>query len=115
MSDTKIEYGSLARVYELAVHQASHGKGKERHAVSGEAFEGQTMCEIARRLTGNPVGSLLYQAVKKCYESGRLPADRAIAELLGAQNYIAGAIIVLAEQTGTDLTLPADTAPLTMP
>lgn len=46
---------------------------------------------------GYPLG----QAVKKIYESQRLPTKQpAIAELLGAINYIAAAVIVLEEKEG---------------
>jgi hypothetical protein len=64
------EYVVLMDVLQEALNQASEGKGKERHAKEGEAFEDQPICEIARRLDGGP----LYQAVKKIYESKRLPA-----------------------------------------
>lgn len=91
-------YGKLRSVLKEAVLQASEGKGKERHAVDGEAFENQQICEITRRLSMSPVAGALSQVVKKVYESSRLPRDRAIAELRGAINYIAAAIIVLEEQ-----------------
>ena len=89
-------YDSLSAVLQGALSQASQGKGKERHA-KDEPFEKQKICEITRRLQGSPVGGPLFQAIKKCYESERLPKDRAIAELYGAINYIAAAIIVLQE------------------
>ena len=41
------------------------------------------------------VDGFLYQAIKKTVESKRLPKDRAVAELLGAINYLAGAVIAL--------------------
>ena len=91
------EYALLELVLDRALAQASGGKGKERHAVDGEPFERQQICEITRRL-GH--GFSRGQAVKKIYEAQRLPADRAVAELLGAINYIAASIIVLEEQTG---------------
>jgi hypothetical protein len=83
-------YLSLHSVLWEALLQASEGKGKERHASEGEAFENQPICEIARRLDGGP----LYQAVKKIYESKRLPGEAGVRELLGAINYIAAEIIV---------------------
>lgn len=89
------EYDSLQRVLKEAVIQAAEGKGKERHAEDGEPFHLQPICEMARRLG---VAGPLYQAVKKIYESQRLPKERGIAELLGAVNYIAAAIIVRREQ-----------------
>jgi len=89
------EYESLKGVLDAALTQASQGKGKARHAVDGEAFEDQQICEITRRLSGHPAGGALFQAVKKIYESGRLDQAAAEAELLGAINYISAAIIVL--------------------
>ena len=87
-------YDGLYKVLMLALKQASEGKGSERHA-NGEAFEKQKICEISRRLGSNDYN--LGQAVKKIYESKRLPKERAIAELLGAINYIAAGIIILEE------------------
>jgi len=90
-------YNKLATVFQGAFDQASIGKGSERHAKDDEPFEKQKICEITRRLQGSPVGGPLFQAAKKIYESERLPKDRAIAELYGAMNYIAAAIIILEE------------------
>jgi hypothetical protein len=92
------QYGELFRVLHGAYTQASDGKGRARHAELNEPFEEQKICEITRRLRGNVAAGALFPAVKKCYESGRLPKDRAIAELQGAINYIAAAIIVMEEQ-----------------
>lgn len=89
----KINYQSLQNVLEEAYIQASEGKGQERHA-KGEPFEEQKICEITRRLIGSPIQSLLYQAVKKIYETTRTDP---IPELLGAINYIAAGIIILRE------------------
>ncbi len=89
-----IGYEPLANVLHRAYHQAAHGKGKERHA-RGEPFTQQVMLEGARRFGR---GALLYQAYKKAEESQRLPADRAVAELLGAIVYLAGAVIVIEEE-----------------
>jgi hypothetical protein len=87
-------YESLATVYDSAIEQASEGKGRERHASEGEAYEDQIICEVARRVgLGYPLG----QAVKKIYESQRIGGERGVAELLGALNYVAAAIIVMRE------------------
>ena len=87
------KYASLENVLHRALEQASAGKGAERHA-SGQAFEDQPMQTISR-LVGSHHG-LLYQAIKKAQESARLPtAERQVAELLGAINYLAGAVIYL--------------------
>lgn len=84
----------LQFVLDLAYAQAMRGKGAERHAYGAqEPFEDQLICEMDKRLDGNGAGPL-YQAVKKIYESRRLPPDKAREELLGAINYIAAAILV---------------------
>ena len=83
-------YESLARVLHRAYDQAAKGKGAERHACS-RPFTEQPMQSISD-LLGSETG-LLYQAMKKIQESQRLDQDAAIRELLGAINYIAGAII----------------------
>ena len=82
-------YEKLADVLQRAFDQAAKGKGLERHA-SGEPFHEQVM-QVGARKFG--VGSLLFQAFKKSEESQRLPLDRGVAELLGAINYLAGAVI----------------------
>ena len=90
------KYDSLYKVLLSAYNQASNGKGKERHQLNDdEPFENQKICEIARRLS---VDYNLGQAVKKIYESKRLTDQRDIAELYGAINYIAAAIIVKQEE-----------------
>lgn len=80
-------FGVLVRAFE----QASAGKGKERHASDGISFEDQPISAINRTL--GSVDGFLYQAGKKAAESRRLPPGRAQAELLGAINYLAGAVI----------------------
>lgn len=84
-------YDSLAHVLQRAFLQATEGKGAERHA-QGLPFERQpmqTLCELYG------VGFTLGQAAKKAQESMRLPPGRDVAELLGAINYIAGAIVFI--------------------
>lgn len=83
-------YEALANVLQRAYEQAAVGKGAERHAGPGEAFEHQLMQDGARRFG---VGALLFQAFKKSEESQRLPLDRGVNELLGAIVYLAGAVI----------------------
>lgn len=84
-------YESLWSVLDDAADQAANGKGKVRHAVRGQAFEEQQICTITRDVgQGFPLG----QAKKKIVESLRLPWPQARAELLGAINYLAAAIIV---------------------
>lgn len=88
-------YETLAAVLQRAYDQAAKGKGKERHA-NGEPFDEQVMQDGAKRFG---VGGLLFQAYKKSEESQRLPQDRAIVELLGAINYLAGAVIALEKKS----------------
>ena len=117
--DVPDEYAALYRVYEDAYEQASEGKGRERHASEGEAYEDQIICEVTRRLgPGYPLG----QAVKKIYESQRIGGEKGIAELLGAINYIAAAVIVMREGVETAPKAeaqpecnPGDTVLVTMP
>ena len=94
--ELNLKYDSLYKVLLAAYNQASNGKGKERHQLNDEEpFENQKICEIARRLS---IDYNLGQAVKKIYESKRLTDGRDIAELYGAINYIAAAIIVKQEE-----------------
>ena len=92
-------YEELGAVFRLAVEQAAQGKGAERHAVAGEPFHRQQICEIERRLGG---GFCLGQAVKKIYESQRLDRQAGMQELLGAINYLAAAFIVARKPTAED-------------
>ncbi len=94
MSDS--HYLELERVLAEAVAQAAEGKGKERHAVEGERFEHQQICQLGRWM-GSHQGPV-FQACKKALESTRLPPDRAKAELLGAINYLAAAVLLVEEQ-----------------
>jgi hypothetical protein len=94
-------YRNLERVLLEAKDQAASGKGKERHATD-EPYEQQPIMAITRRFIGNPAGPLLYQTVKKTYETTRLLKmdngfERAIAELRGAINYAAAGILLLEE------------------
>lgn len=86
-------YEALADVLVRAFKQASEGKGKERHAGEGVPFERQPMSTI--NIEQGSIDGFLYQARKKALEAKRLPDGRAQAELLGAINYLAGAIIAL--------------------
>lgn len=84
-------YESLADVLQRALDQAQSGKGAERHANS-LPFDKQPMQTIAAQVG---VGFLTGQAIKKTQEGQTLPAGRDVAELLGAINYLAGAVIFL--------------------
>lgn len=95
-------YESLASVLTRAYNQAAVGKGKERHA-QNLPFTEQPMQSISDLLGSNT--GLLYQAMKKIQESQRLDKDAAVRELLGAINYIAGAVIWM-EKRQAELDLP---------
>lgn len=90
-------YEALAATLQEALDQAQFGKGKERHA-NGQPFERQPIMEIGRMVgLGYPTG----QAQKKIQEAvgmfNRDEPDRAVAELLGAINYLAAAILLIRE------------------
>lgn len=87
------DYRALWDVLMDAYDQAREGKGKERHAAKGQAFQDQQIVQISEWLGSNHGD--IFQAVKKSIESVRLPKERARAELLGAINYLAAAVIVL--------------------
>lgn len=87
-----IGYEPLHRVLKDALARAAKGKGAERHA-SHEPFIDQPIFAIPRALGGSP-DPLLFQAVKKIYESKRLASDAARNELLDAIVYLASAIIL---------------------
>lgn len=91
-------YERLADVLERAFDQAATGKGAERHA-QDLPFEEQPMQQLIL-LYG--AGFALGQAAKKAQESMRLPAGRDVAELLGAINYLAGAVIALERERQPD-------------
>lgn len=93
-------YSSLRRVLDAAYEQAATGKGAERHA-NARSFESQPMQSISDLLGDNH--GLLFQAVKKIQESTHLPHYRQRErELLGAINYIAGAIIFDTNQSAPE-------------
>lgn len=92
-------YESLRLVLQRAYNQAAHTKGAERHANS-KPFHEQPMQTIAAK---RGIGFLLGQADKKTEEAqgmlARGETSKAIHELLGAINYIAGAIIFAESQS----------------
>lgn len=90
-STTATGYASLRAVLNRAYDQAATGKGAERHA-QGQAFEHQPMQHLIA-LYGQ--GFALGQAAKKAQESMRMEPEAAVRELLGAINYLAGAVISL--------------------
>lgn len=91
-------YATLAEVLKAAHDQAAAGKGKQRHNGRGVDFDRQPIMEIGRMCgLGYPTG----QAQKKTQEAVGMVArgehDRAEAELLGAINYLAAAILLIRE------------------
>lgn len=86
-------YNSLATVLLDCFRQAAVGKGKERHAADGVAFQDQPMASINRQL--GSVDGFIYQAHKKSLEAKRLPDGKAQHEIHGAINYLAGAVIAM--------------------
>lgn len=91
-------YELLADVLMRAYEQAACGKGAERHG-QDIPFTEQPM---QRLMDLYGPGFALGQASKKAQESQRLPAGRDIAELLGAINYLAGAIIWIERHRETE-------------
>lgn len=92
------KYDKLAGVLQDAYNQAAEGKGKERHA-NGKPFDRQPIMEIARMVG---IGYQTGQAMKKAQEATSM-ANRgegiaAEAELLGAINYLAAAVMLIREQ-----------------
>lgn len=89
-------YESLAAVLDNALHQAQAGKGQERHAVDGEPFHDQQIVQLGEWMGGSTAFAI-GQACKKAIESTRFSVtpERAIAELLGAINYLAAAVLVI--------------------
>lgn len=86
-------YNNLQSVLDKAFFQASKGKGKERHG-ENKPFDQQPIFWIEEHFKSFQLG----QAVKKIHESQRLPRDRAIAELLGAINFLAAHVIYLEKE-----------------
>jgi len=86
-----IGYEPLASVLDEALAQAQAGKGKERHA-NGEPYDEQKIVTLNLQI-GSEHGAI-FQGCKKAQESARLDAERGDAELLGAINYLAAAVII---------------------
>lgn len=85
-------YEALASVLDEALMQAQSGKGFDRHARPAQSFVDQLIVALCMELGSNHGD--IFQACKKAIESTRLDDERAIAELLGAINYLAAAVIV---------------------
>ena len=90
-------YDSLSNVLGAAYHQASGGKGKERHA-RGKPFDKQPIMEIGRMVgpgyaTGQAMKKL--QEAKSMMDRGQFAAAK--AEALGAINYTAAFYLLIEE------------------
>ena len=105
-------YEDLAEVLTAALMQAAAGKGSERHG-NGLPFAEQPMAQITR---AHGLGFPLGQCEKKGREAVGMVArgefDAARRELLGAINYVAGAVLAInAMQQARSATERAATAP----
>lgn len=100
-------YETLAKILHRAYTQAATGKGAERHA-NEQPFSEQPMQSIADK---HGVGFLFGQADKKMTEAHNMmrrgETDKAVHELLGAINYIAGAILFAEKVKPAEPTEPA--------
>lgn len=87
----------LMRTLQAAYHQATMGKGRERHG-GDMPFEEQPIMAIAKLLDGSIDGHL-FQVMKKAQEAGRMAKrggrDAATRELYGVIIYAAAAARVL--------------------
>ena len=102
-------YDKLSNVLDAAYHQASGGKGKERHA-RGKPFDKQSIMEISRMVgpgytTGQAMKKL--QEAKSMMDRGQLAAAK--AEALGAINYTAAFFILIEEAEAEMATATPDT------
>lgn len=103
-----MSYEALRDVLDSALRQASEGKGRERHA-NDKPFVRQPMLEISRMIgVGFPLGQAMKKAQEAAGMTGRGELDAAERELLGAINYLAGAVIVLREAAAADATAFSD-------
>lgn len=100
--EAMLGYEPLARVLDEALEQAQRGKGAIRHATPGEPFVDQPIVRICELLGDGGRSFALGQAVKKALESPRLPDAHARAELLGAINYLAAAVLLIDRRQGRD-------------
>lgn len=90
----------LWRTLQAAYHQATLGKGKERHG-SDLPFDQQPIMAIARMQDGSIDGHL-FQVMKKAQEAGRMAkrgdGEAATRELYGVIVYAAAAAMLLGDQ-----------------
>lgn len=88
-------YRVLKDVLDAAFHQASEGKGAERHGNGGDIDFSEQPMQVISELLETEAG-MAYQAIKKIREARKFPEfERQKRELLGAIVYVAGMIIYL--------------------
>lgn len=92
LTDDTHGYDPLAAVLLDALHQAQHGKGRERHAQDLPFVDQPIM--VIPKLQDTDKG-LTYQAMKKIQESERMEPGAASRERLGAIVYLAASILWL--------------------
>jgi len=102
--NTDSSFKELEDVFKEALDQVKNGKGKQRHNAGGNLkFIEQPIMQIART---HGLAYLTGQSAKKLGESHILldikGYDAAIAEILGAINYAAAAVIRLKELKSVD-------------
>lgn len=89
------KYRVLKDVLDAAFHQASEGKGAERHGNGGDIDFSEQPMQVISELLETEAG-MAYQAIKKIREARKFPEfERQKRELLGAIVYVAGMIIYL--------------------
>lgn len=85
--------------------QAAIGKGRDRHA-KGQPFLKQPIMEIGRMVgPGYQTGQSMKKAQEAMGMLGRREYGKAMAELLGAINYLAAAYLLIEEQQEAAITL----------
>ena len=91
-------YEPLRSVLMEALAQAAHGKGAERHA-NNQPFLDQPMMQLARMVgPGFPVGQAMKKAQEAIGMAKRGEREAAAFELIGAMNYLAGAVLAIREE-----------------
>jgi len=103
-------YQPLLEILVEALDQAQSGKGRIRHANNKPFLEQPIMAETHNLGLGFPLG----QARKKLLESfgsvNNGDPDRAIADMLGAINYTAAAILAIRKAVETQGAIVNETA-----
>lgn len=97
-------YDSLFSVLTRALEQAQGGKGKERHAQPGQAFDDQPIISIGRLVgMGFQTGQVIKKAVEAQGMVRRGDFNAAEREILGAINYLAAVAIEINQRATAQL------------